>query len=83
MGQFKNGNHLGNKWKPAQSGNPHGRPKAFERFIEGSPLGVLYEVATKGNDPSARVSAAIAILDLAWGRVPDTVIVKIERARKK
>jgi hypothetical protein len=59
------------------SGNPGGRPKRTEQVIEiealarqyaPQALDVLLKIATEGKSDSARVAAATAILDRAFGR---------------
>jgi hypothetical protein len=46
-------------WKPGQSGNPGGRPKA-EKHVR--------DMAKKMTDMRAKVAAAKEILDRGWGR---------------
>jgi len=66
-------------WKPGQSGNPGGRPKipeaTKEAFKEASPeaLECLREIMRSGGNDSARVAAAIHILDRAMGKVSQGV----------
>jgi len=73
------------KWTKGESGNPGGRPKG---------LGDIREIARKHTDtaietlvnvlgdpkanPSARVSAANALLDRGWGRPAQTLHAKID-----
>lgn len=63
------------RFKPGVSGNPGGRPKGLSRVAESARaktdamLDVLEKVATDDKAPhSARVSAAVAILDRGWGK---------------
>jgi hypothetical protein len=62
-------------FKPGVSGNPSGRPKtdatirALAKEHTEDALRILVEVAgNKKSPPSARVHAACAILDRAWGK---------------
>lgn len=65
----------GRRFKPGQSGNPKGRPKipetTKEAFREASPeaLETLRSVCRSGKSETARVAAAIHILDRALGKV--------------
>lgn len=73
----------GGSFKPGQSGNPGGRKKKTEadkhveelaRVSTTSALKTLVSVMeSKSSPPSARVSAACAVLDRGWGRAPQTV----------
>src|SRR5258708_4025802 len=62
------------KWRRGQSGNPNGRPKrdaelaALARQHTAAALAALAEIAQHGKQEAARVSAATALLDRAWGR---------------
>lgn len=62
-------------FRPGQSGNPSGRPKADHAIKElakahtTDALATLVEIAkNKKASPSARVQAATALLDRGWGR---------------
>src|SRR5262245_10988869 len=62
-------------FKPGQSGNPGGRPKAVREVMElaraASPdaIQTLRDIcANPDAPPAARVSAATALLDRGWGR---------------
>lgn len=62
-------------FKPGESGNPGGRPKAVEGVKELARLHTENAIAAlvrviedKKANPSARVSAAVAILDRGWGK---------------
>lgn len=65
----------GRPFKPGQSGNPNGRPKVPEgvkdlarQFTELS-VNTLAEICRKKKAPAAaRVMAATALLDRAWGK---------------
>jgi len=63
------------RFLPGQSGNPGGRPKGFAEVQEAArahtpaALETLRVIATDEKAPhAARVSAAIALLDRAWGK---------------
>lgn len=62
-------------FKPGVSGNPSGRPKSDASIRElarnhtESALQTLVEIAqNKKSPPSARVHAAVALLDRGWGK---------------
>jgi hypothetical protein len=64
------------------SGNPRGRPKKTEQVIEIEAMArryapqameALVKIATTGKSDSARVAAATAILDRAFGRPRQTL----------
>lgn len=62
-------------WQPGQSGNPNGRPKASYMIADlakqhtEEALATLVEIfKDKNASPNARVNAANAILDRAWGK---------------
>src|SRR5215217_1094619 len=67
------------KWLPGQSPNPGGRPKNVTDIRElarehtATAIAALLEIAENGKQEAARVSAASAILDRAWGK-PTTVL---------
>ncbi|MFB0490201.1 hypothetical protein ABIE45_002787 [Methylobacterium sp. OAE515] len=62
------------QFQPGQSGNPGGRPKASAKVRElareytEQALQVLVQIATEGESEAARVAAANAILDRAYGK---------------
>ena len=62
-------------FSPARSGNPGGSPKAAYSLQElarkhaPEAIKMLVEITKKGT-PGARVSAAIALLDRAYGKPP-------------
>lgn len=67
-------------FQAGKSGNPGGRPKEVghvkelaKAHSEGA-IGSLVEIMEdKSSPPSARVSAAIALLDRGWGRPPQAI----------
>src|ERR1700727_618392 len=81
MPKFEKGKpNPGRKFQPGQSGNPGGMPKAIVEVttaaraltteaIETLKCVMLNEKATA----SARVSAAVAIIERGWGRAPATI----------
>lgn len=66
-------------FKPGQSGNPGGRPKAvavvrdLAREHTETAITALVEIMTTGESAAARVAAAQAILDRGWGKPTQTV----------
>jgi Family of unknown function (DUF5681) len=68
------------RFKPGQSGNPGGRPKGLADVTElarqhtEEAIQTLANVMRRGS-PAAKVAAANAILNRAWGEPPKTVTV--------
>jgi hypothetical protein len=66
---------MNGRFQPGRSGNPGGRPRAAHNVQElarqhaPKAIETLAEIAEKGT-PGARVSAAIALLDRAYGKPP-------------
>jgi Family of unknown function (DUF5681) len=62
------------RFEKGQSGNPGGRPKADGEIRElarqhtAAALATLAEICQSGENESARVAAANALLDRAWGK---------------
>src|SRR5215469_2457917 len=61
-------------WQQGQSGNPGGRPKGHGSIRElarqhtDAAVNTLVEIAERGKSESARVAAAVALLDRGWGK---------------
>lgn len=76
---------INGRFAPGASGNPAGRPKQdlvvsdlAKAFTE-TALATLAEIAANPKSPSAaRVSAAEALLNRAWGRPSQSVETRIE-----
>lgn len=71
----------GGSWKPGQSGNPTGRPKQEGRVKDLAQqqteiaIQTLVEICQNTeNYASARVAAAVALLDRGWGRPAQAII---------
>ena len=66
---------MNGRFQPGRSGNPGGRPRATHSIQElarkhaPEAIQTLADIAKKGT-PGARVSAAIALLDRAYGKAP-------------
>ena len=62
------------QWAPGQSGNPGGRPggvaevRELARTHTADAIACLVQEMTNGDTSHARIAAANAILDRAWGR---------------
>lgn len=70
-------------WQPGTSGNPRGRSKRDAEIAELARAHTAEALQTLANimgdeaaPPSARVSAASAILDRGWGRPPQSLDVE-------
>jgi hypothetical protein len=66
---FKEGNPVGHRFAPGQSGNPGGRPKNHVQSLarEHTEAAVLALVEAL-NNPRERVPAAVALLERGWGK---------------
>jgi hypothetical protein len=80
---FPPGKNPGKKFKPGQSGNPAGKPKVIIEVVQAARERTVQAIETLEKimlDPkatgSARVSAAVAILERGWGKAPQTMTVK-------
>jgi uncharacterized protein DUF5681 len=68
------------RFEKGRSGNPGGRPKAngeireLARAHTMTALQTLVEVAERGQNESARVAAATAILDRGWGKAAVPIV---------
>jgi hypothetical protein len=68
------------RWEKGTSGNPGGRPKGESEIRElarrhtATALRTLVEIAERGENESARVAAANALLDQAWGKAAVPVV---------
>ena len=66
-------------WKPGQSGNPGGRPKAvghvrdLAREHTKEAIETLVDIMRNGDKDVARARAAEVLLDRAWGRAPQAM----------
>lgn len=64
----------GRPFQKGQSGNPGGRPAIPADVIEAArtrtpvALATLEAICTRGKDEKARIAAAVALLDRAWGK---------------
>jgi len=72
------------RWRKGQSGNPGGRPKVIgdlqEQARQWAPeaLEALREIAaSRDAPPSARVSAAVALLDRGYGKPAQSIDAKV------
>jgi hypothetical protein len=67
------------RFAPGQSGNITGRPKsispvvALAREHTAAAIQTLAEIACKGKNENARITAAVALLDRAYGRPAQSV----------
>jgi sulfite reductase beta subunit-like hemoprotein len=73
-------------FKPGQSGNPGGRPKALievqDLAREHTPAAIsaLVQIVTSGESDAARVAAASVILDRGWGKAAQRHDVNIKHS---
>ena len=83
------GKKRGRPFVPGQSGNPGGKPKIIIEVVQAARDRTVQAIETLEKimlDPkatgSARVSAAIAILERGWGKAPQTMTLKREGEMK-
>jgi hypothetical protein len=74
-------------WKPGQSGNAKGRPPMLTaiapmaRKHSEKAIRTLVEIAEKGTPDSARVSAAVALLDRGFGRPAQSIEMDLQLSK--
>jgi len=73
----------GGSYQPGQSGNPAGRPAIVrevrdlaQQYTVEAIEGLAAVLRDEKAPPSARVSAAIALLDRGWGRAPQNINIR-------
>jgi hypothetical protein len=73
----------GGRFQPGQSGNPGGKPKAIVEVAAAARARTVEAIETlttimrdKKATASARVSAAVAMLERGWGKAPQSISVK-------
>ena len=80
---FEKGKPHRGQFQPGQSGNPGGKPKAIIEVTAAARQRTLEAIETlttimrdKKATSSARVSAAIALLERGWGKAPQSISIK-------
>jgi hypothetical protein len=74
--QKRLGGATGKGWKPGQSGNAGGRPKAaldVQALARTHTTAAVRALAEALRDPKLKVQAAVALLDRAWGKPQQTI----------
>jgi hypothetical protein len=79
---------VGRPFRKAQSGNPNGRPKVVQSFVDlarshtTEAIGTIVAIMKDSNaSPAARVSAACALLDRGWGKPAQMVTANVQEKR--
>jgi hypothetical protein len=80
MAQFQKGSKPHHGFKPGQSGNPGGRPKAIVEVAAAAREHTVEAIETLRDimrnvkaTASARVSAAAILIERGWGKAPMTI----------
>jgi hypothetical protein len=74
-------------WQKGQSGNPGGRPKVFlgiaieARRHSQTAIRTLVHIARRGKSETARLAAAVALLDRGYGRPAQSVELSLDLTR--
>lgn len=77
---------VGKPFPPGVSGNPSGRPAVPASVVEAArahtqaALDTLAEICEHGEDEKARITAAVALLDRAWGKSIEHTAITDDRA---
>jgi len=84
---FEKGKPHRGQFQPGQSGNPGGKPKAIITVVEAARARTVQAIETlteimlnKKNSPSARVTAALGLLERGWGKAPQSISIKRDPA---
>ena len=80
---FEKGKPHRGQFQPGQSGNSGGKPKAIIEVTAAARQRTLEAIETlttimrdKKASPSARVTAAVALLERGWGKAPQSISIK-------
>ena len=84
---FEKGKPHRGQFQPGQSGNPGGKPKAIITVVAAARARTVEAIETlteimrdKKNSPSARVTAALGLLERGWGKAPQSISIKRDPA---